>query len=98
MKSIQVLGETYRLKLVSGLIEREGCEGYCDPYSYTIVIDKALMKNKRIFRRVLLHELCHAFAIEAGLHEFMSGQSLEMFCQTMSSFIDKLHLPKGRRR
>lgn len=92
MKSIQILGEVYQLKHVKGLMEREHCEGYCDPHSYTIFMDASLRRNKpRVYRRVLLHEICHAFVFESGLHEFMSHQANEMFAQTMSGLVDKLY-------
>ena len=98
MTSFQILGETYRLKLVKGLMERDGCEGYCEPHSYLICVDASLRRNKRVFRRVLLHELCHAYAFESGLHEILSAQALEQFCQTMSSLVDKLHPQLGHLR
>jgi hypothetical protein len=98
MKKFQVLGETYALNLVKGLMDDDGCEGYCDAHNYAIFVDASLMKNKRVFRRVLLHELCHAYAYESGLHEFLSGQALEQFCQTASSFIDSLMNNNAKRK
>lgn len=93
MKSISILGEIYQLKHVIGLMERDGCEGYCDPHSYTIFVDDSLRRNnKRVYRRVLLHEICHAYAFESGLHEFMSHQACEMFAQSMSGLVDTLYL------
>lgn len=93
MKSVSILGEIYQLKHVIGLMERDGCEGYCDPHSYTIFIDDSLRRNnRRVYRRVLLHEICHAYAFESGLHEFMSHQACEMFAQSMSGLVDTLYL------
>lgn len=89
--TIHILGESYQVKFVTGLIERDGIEGYCEAHKFLICIDSSLKKNPRVFRRVLLHEICHAYAYESGLHEVLSGQSLEQFAQTMSSLIDKLH-------
>lgn len=89
MKRIKVLGESYQIKLVDGLMD-EGIEGLCCPHQYLIKIDKSLFKNKRAYKKVLWHEIGHAFAFESGLHEFLSAQSLEMFCQTFSNFMCQL--------
>jgi hypothetical protein len=76
--------------LVKGLIERDGVEGFVEPHKFLICIDASLKKNKRVFDRVLAHELCHCYAFESGLHEILSHQALEQFCQTMSSLICSL--------
>lgn len=88
---ICILGETYTLNFVKGLIDSEGLEGFCDAHSFKICVDASLKENKRVLKRVLLHEICHAYAFESGLHEVLSHQALEQFCQTMSSVIGKLH-------
>ena len=84
MKSITILGEVYKIKLIKGLMESEGVEGYVEPHDYEICIDAGLARNKRVFLRTFYHEVGHAFAFESGLHEFLSGQALEMFCQSFS--------------
>lgn len=94
--SYQILGQTYRFKLASGLIERDGIEGYVDPHSYLICVDSSLKKNRRVFDRVLAHELAHAYCLESGLHETLSATALEMVCQTMSSFICQMHLKSSK--
>lgn len=88
LKTISVLGETYRFKRVSGLIESEKLEGYVSPHEYTICIDSSL--KGRVFKRVLLHEICHAWLIECGLHETMGHQALEMVCQSFSALVSQL--------
>lgn len=95
-KKISVLGQVYSLKLVEGLMERDQLEGYVSPHEYLICVDKSL--KGQVLRRVLLHELAHAYAFECGLHEFLSGQSLEMFCQTFSSLISHLFLTRNKRK
>lgn len=84
-KSIMVLSEEYKIKLVDGLMERDQLEGYVDPHSFTIYLDKSLQKNQRAFWRTYWHEVGHAFAMESGLHEVLSAQAIEMFCQNFSA-------------
>ncbi len=83
-----MLGETYTVKRVHGLIAREQIEGYVDPHLFVIGIDASL--KGRILERVWLHELAHVFAMESGLHEFLSEQAPEMFCQGFSGVVSKL--------
>lgn len=87
-KSIQILGQPYRIVLDKGLIKREGIEGYVLAYEYVIGIDASL--KGLVLRRVLYHEIGHAYCYESGLHEILTGQSLEQFCQTFSGLLESL--------
>ncbi len=89
-KEILILGETYRLKRVKGLLASEQLEGYVSPHEYLIVVDASL--GGRVLERVLLHEIAHAYAFESGLHEILSSQAIEQFCQTISALISQLRL------
>lgn len=84
-KIVGVLGEVYKIKLVSKLMEREGCEGWCCSHTYTIAIDSSI--TGRALEKVYWHEVGHAFAFESGLHEFMNPQSREMFAQCFANFM-----------
>jgi hypothetical protein len=86
-KQVNVLGETYKIRLVAGLVTREHAEGYLEPDKFLISLDSKLVENERYFWRVYWHEVGHAFAHESGLHEFMSAQALEMFCQAFSALM-----------
>jgi len=88
MKSINVLGQVYKIKMVKGMNEKTGAIGLCDAEKSLISLDSSL-KGKYL-RRVLLHEIAHAFAFESGLYEFMNQQSSEMFAQSLSSFLVQL--------
>lgn len=90
-KKVLVLGETYFVKRIKNLTEKENIEGYVEAHKYTIGIDSSL-KGKYMWR-VFYHELGHAFCYESGLHEILSGQALELFCQGFSGLILSL---KGR--
>lgn len=87
-KTVTVLGEVYKIKLVTGLMEADGVEGFCDAHLYMICIDKSI--KKRALAKVYWHEVGHAFAYESGLHEFLSPQAREMFAQTFSNFMCKI--------
>ncbi len=89
-KQVTVLGKLYRVSYVRGLMERDECEGFCAPAKFEIVIDRELLKYPEYARRTFYHEVGHAFAIESGLHETLSADSIEMFCQAFSSFICSL--------
>lgn len=85
--SIKVLTETYKVRVVKGLIESEQAEGMCDPGKYTIYIDDSLLLTPRALKRTFYHEVGHAFAFECGLHECLAASSIEMFCQSFSALI-----------
>jgi len=89
-KQVHVLGVKYSVRYESGLAARDGLEGYCAPAKYLIVIDRDLLKDEAYALRTMYHEYAHAFAIESGLHETLSPDALEQFCQTFSSFICSL--------
>lgn len=89
-KTVKVLGEVYNVRLVEGLINDEGAEGMCCPTTYTISIDPTLLAEPRAFLKCYWHEVGHAFAFESGLHDSLSPQACEMFCQAFSNFICKL--------
>lgn len=88
MKSIMVLGQRYRIKRIRGLMKRDGLEGYVESHKFLIGIDSSL--KGLVFKKVLYHEAGHAFAFETGLHEFLSPQALELFCQSFAAFITQL--------
>lgn len=90
-KRIRVLTEVYRVKLIKGLVERDGCDGCLDPYLFLISLDNTLLNKPRALKRTFYHEVGHAFCFESGLHEFLSAQSLEMFCQNFSALICQMN-------
>lgn len=73
--SVNVLGTEYTIDYMSENDNEllKGCDGYCDWTSHHIVIEKEMIGNLEDMdaycRKVLRHEIVHAFAIESGLHE-----------------------------
>jgi alanine-alpha-ketoisovalerate/valine-pyruvate aminotransferase len=39
-------------------------------------------------KRVMLHELLHAFLFESGVCEYVEAQAEEMICQSLSGFLN----------
>ena len=73
---INVLGTKYTVEQLSP--EKDGellnCDGYCDKTTKRIVIAEQApdsnLGNYEVYRRkVLRHEIIHAFLFESGLHE-----------------------------
>lgn len=87
-KKISILGQDYTIKPVKGLMERESIEGSCSSHEFLISVDASL--RGLVLRRVLYHEIGHAFCYESGLHEILTGQALEQFCQTFSGLYESL--------
>ncbi len=87
IKSISILGEVYKIQVIEGLAEAQGCEGFTDSSKYTIGLDGGLIANPRCLKRVLWHEIGHAFCFEVGLAEFLPEAILEMFCQSFSGMM-----------
>lgn len=73
---VNILGTAYTIKELSVDEDPmlESCDGYCDKTSKTIVIaQKEKNCNLDDFewyrRKILRHEIIHAFLFESGLHE-----------------------------
>lgn len=86
-RRVNVLSEVYLVKWQRGLRESHGADGMCDPDKYTIYLDPALRSNARVLKRVLWHEIGHAYCFESGLHENLHLQAIEMFCQNFSALV-----------
>lgn len=73
---INVLGTPYRIFERTEIQDRyiEKCDGYCDKTTHIIVIKKRsddceLGNFERYRRKVMRHEIIHAFLFESGLAE-----------------------------
>lgn len=86
-KRITVLGQAYRIRVVSGLMRDHDAEGMYLPQKRTILIDRELLEFPDYALRTLWHEIGHAYALESGLHESLSPDALEQFCQTFSAVV-----------
>lgn len=74
-RTVSILGSTWAVKEQS---EKEnellrGCDGYCDWTTKEIVVEREIYGNlgdmEVYIRKVLRHEIVHAFLLESGLHE-----------------------------
>lgn len=76
MKKINVLGTEYTIEIKSRAedINLQKCDGYCDKTSKKIVVMKEDEEcNLECFdvyqKKIIRHEIIHAFLIESGLAE-----------------------------
>lgn len=76
MKKVNVLGTEYTVSIVSKSEDKylEKCDGYCDKTSKKIVVlsksdDNELENFEEYQKKVVRHEIIHAFLFESGLHE-----------------------------
>jgi len=76
MKKVNILGTEYTIEEKSRTEDKflENCDGYCDKTTKLIVICKKDDGNElndfEVYRRkILRHEIVHAFLFESGLHE-----------------------------
>lgn len=74
MMKINVLGTEYTITYASVAEDKmlETCDGYCDKSTMKIVIAKKREDNElgdfeRYQKRVLRHEIVHAFLVESGV-------------------------------
>lgn len=81
-----VLGKKVPVYLVDGLAEGAGALGRYHYAHHLIEIDSAHAKTSD-FEQTLMHELAHAFAHRAGLHQAISRDAEEMFCESFSFLI-----------
>lgn len=77
--TVDILGTPYAIREQSESENRllENCDGYCDWTTKEIIVEReksgTLGDMDCYFRKVLRHEIVHAFAIESGLHESSGG-------------------------
>lgn len=79
---IDVLGTEYTIHQKAKVEDSflANCDGYCDKTSHQIVIitkgdDCDLADFKMYQRKILRHEIIHAFLFESGLHENWKHES-----------------------
>lgn len=79
-RKVNILGTDYTIYEESESENRllQGCDGYCDWTTKEIVVEREMEGNlgdmNAYVRKVLRHEIVHAFLLESGLHE-CSGES-----------------------
>ena len=83
MQKINVLGTEYTVEKCARAADKwlEKCDGYCDSTSHRIVVldcpqDNELDDFEAYQRKVLRHEVIHAFLNESGLRENMSHREI----------------------
>lgn len=87
-RSISILSANYEISITSGLAESHNAAGLCDPNSSKITIDEALSPTQ--FAKTMLHEICHAWQFESGLHEVLNEQSSEFVAQTFALVVTEI--------
>lgn len=74
-RTVNILGVTYFIREESEAENEllKGCDGYCDWTVKEIVVEREINGTLRdmemYIRKVLRHEIVHAFLLESGLHE-----------------------------
>lgn len=76
MKKVNVLGTEYTIeeRFAADDEKLKDCDGYCDKTSHKIVVtgresDCELDDFPAYQRKIMRHEIIHAFLFESGLHE-----------------------------
>lgn len=74
--TVNILGVKYKITITTeekdpGLV---GCDGYCDKTTKQIVVQAETSQSNLgdysvYLRKILRHEIIHAFLFESGLHE-----------------------------
>lgn len=78
--TITILGTPYSIKIHSESEDErlDGCDGYCDWTTKEIVVEQevngTLGAMDVYMKKVIRHEIVHAFLVESGLHE-CSGET-----------------------
>jgi hypothetical protein len=73
---VKILGTTYTIKELNRTQDTllNSCDGYCDKTSKTIVVLKTDYESnlddfEAYKKKIIRHEIIHAFLFESGLHE-----------------------------
>lgn len=92
-RAVHVLGAEYIIKEQSESDNEllKGCDGYCDWTTKEIVVEReingTLGDMEAYIRKVLRHEIVHAFLFESGLHECSGGVDAWAGCEAMVDWI-----------
>lgn len=79
MRKVNILGTPYTIRelSVTECPTLETCDGYCDWTTKEIVVERelegSLSDMECYIKKVLRHEIIHAFLFESGLHECSGG-------------------------
>lgn len=98
VKSVQLMGQTILIKMVSeeeiqehikaGNVELKNNEdnlmGWFEPSTFTIFINKSLRVD--VLRRTLLHEMTHALLEISGSSHMLSEKQEEAMCTLVENF------------
>lgn len=74
-RTVSILGSVWRIKELSESEDKrlKGCDGYTDWTTREIVVEReihgTLGDMEKYIRKVLRHEIVHAFLCESGLYE-----------------------------
>lgn len=74
-KKVHILGEVWSIKERSESEDErlKNCDGYCDWTTKEIVVEREICGNlndmEKYIRKVMRHEIVHAFLLESGLNE-----------------------------
>lgn len=88
-RKVQILGVTYTIKEQSESENEllKSCDGYCDWTTKEMVVERemfgTLSDMEAYIRKVIRHEIVHAFLIESGLHESSGGTECWASNETM---------------
>ena len=86
---VHILGTVYTIREQSELENKllGGCDGYCDWTTKEIVVEREIqgtLKDMEVYiRKVLRHEIVHAFLMESGLAECSGATDCWALQETM---------------
>lgn len=76
MATVNVLGTVYTITVTTEMEDKTliGCDGYCDKTNKRIVVTEAppdcSLGDWAVYqKKIIRHEIIHAFLFESGLHE-----------------------------
>lgn len=92
-RKVNILSVTYTIKEQSENDNEllKGCDGYCDWTTKEIVVEREMVGTlgdmEAYIRKVLRHEITHAFLLESGLHECSGATESWASNETMVDWI-----------
>lgn len=87
IKSINVLGHDYQIRLVDEIKQAPEAGGLCSHPDRIIYISKDCLISKEQSLLYLLHELRHAYQFESGTFQVLGRAGAELDAEGFTSFI-----------
>lgn len=99
MKEIVILGQRFSIKVVTKeTLKNKTGDHVTESYGAMELVPRVIYLNRELrgdqLKRILIHEIIHAYIGLAGLTEFTNNKTEEALCCVLENLVDQFTNPK----